>query len=75
MFLVIEGGEVYNLDFVHSIFIKSGYSEYYSLTILFANGGGETVIKKDKDEEVVKRCLSNLLEDMTKDKKVIALRW
>ncbi len=74
MFLVVEGGKVYNLDFVHYICIETLANDDSSLTILFANGGGKISVKQDRDEAVIKKYLSNLLEDMMKNQKVIALR-
>lgn len=74
MFLVVEGGKVYNLDFAFAIFTETLPNGDYSLTIKFAHGGGKVSVKYS-DEAVIKKCLSNLLDDMMKNKKVIALRW
>lgn len=73
MFLVVEGARVYNLDIVKSIFILEDGNNH-NIIMSYANSESVVIFTR-RDADVVKKCFSNLLDDMMKEQKIIALRW
>lgn len=73
MFLVVEGARVYNLNIVKSIFIIEDGNNH-NIIMSYANSE-PVVIFTRRDADIVKKCFGNLLDDMRKEQKVIALRW